>query len=89
MMRILVVSSSAKRKVKAFVRKYPELESKLEKIVSGLLKDPFQEKFYTHKLSGRLKNLYAASITYEHRLIFFFDDKCIYIVNIGSHDEVY
>ena len=88
-MRILVVLNSAKRKIKAFVKKYPELESKLEKTVSGLLKDPFQDRFDTHKLTGRLKHLYAASITYEHRLIFFFDDKCIYIVNIGSHDEVY
>ena len=88
-MRILVVSNSAKRKIKAFIKKHPEFKTKLETIIANLLKDPFQVRLETHKLTGRLKNLYGASITYEYRLVFFFDNQCVYITNIGSHEEVY
>jgi addiction module RelE/StbE family toxin len=88
-MRILVVSNSAKRKIKIFIKKHPLLRTKLERVIAGLLNNPFLPKLETHKLTGRLKRLYAANITYEYRLVFFFDNEHVYIINIGSHDEVY
>ena len=88
-MRILIVSNSVKRKIKAFIKKHPDLHLKLERVLSTLLENPTSSKFGAHKLTGKLKNLHAASITYDHRLVFFFDNKNLYIVYIGSHDEVY
>ena len=88
-MRSLVISKSAKRKIKVFIRKHPTLRSKLEQVITNLLRDPFLATLETHRLSGRLKYLYAASISYDYRVVFFFDDKFLYLVNIGSHEEVY
>lgn len=88
-MRSLVISKSTRRKIKVFIRKHPALRLKLEQVITHLLKDPFLKILDTHRLSGRLKHLYAASINYDYRIIFFFDDKCLCLVNIGSHEEVY
>ena len=88
-MRSLVVLKPTERKIKIFIRKHPTLRSKLEQVVTNLLRDPFLVSLETHRLSGRLKHLYAASINYDYRVIFFFNDKFLYLVNIGSHEEVY
>ena len=88
-MRSLVISKSTQRKVKVFIKKHPPLRSKLEQVVTNLLRDPFLASLETHRLSGKLKYLYAASINYDYRVVFFFDDKFLYIVNVGSHEEVY
>lgn len=44
----------------------------------------------THRLSGKLKELWSFSVEYDVRVIFFFEgkDKAVF-VDIGSHDEVY
>jgi addiction module RelE/StbE family toxin len=88
-MRSLVISKSTERKIKIFIRKHPTIRSKLEQVVTNLLQDPFLASLETHRLSGRLKHLYSASISYDYRVVFFFDDKSLYLVNIGSHEEVY
>lgn len=88
-MRSLVISKSARHKIKVFIKKHPTLHPKLEQVIAHLLRDPFLKVLDTHRLSGKLKHLYAASINYDYRLIFFFDDKRLYLVNIGSHEEVY
>jgi mRNA-degrading endonuclease YafQ of YafQ-DinJ toxin-antitoxin module len=88
-MRALSVSKSAKRKIEVFLKKHPALRSKVERIIGMLLRDTFSAGLDTHKLSGKLGYLYAASITYEYRFVFYFDIDTVYIVNIGSHDEVY
>ncbi len=88
-MRILVISKSAQHKIKVFIKKHPALKPKLDKIAGGLLKDSFPVSLNVHKLTGRFKHLYAANINYEYRVVFFFDDKYLYLVNIGSHEEVY
>ncbi|MFA5970981.1 MAG: hypothetical protein WC780_01420 [Lentimicrobiaceae bacterium] len=54
--------------------------------------DPFNAKLKTHKLSGKLKNLWGFSIGYDHRVVFYFTKdkppKAVFI-DIGTHDEVY
>ena len=88
-MRSLVISKSTQRKIKVFIKRHPTLRPKLEQIITNLLYDPFLAGLETHRLSGRLKHLYSASINYEYRVVFFFDDKFLYLGNIGSHEEVY
>lgn len=54
------------------------------------LKNPFDPALKTHKLSGRLKDLWAFSLGYDLRVVFYFfsPDQAVF-VDIGTHDEVY
>jgi mRNA-degrading endonuclease YafQ of YafQ-DinJ toxin-antitoxin module len=51
---------------------------------------PFDPSLKTHKLSGKLKELWSFSVDYDERILFYFteDEKAVF-VDIGSHDEVY
>lgn len=56
------------------------------------INDPFEAKLKTHKLSGKLKDLWSFSIEYDLRVVFFFTKdkpKRAVFVDIGTHDEVY
>lgn len=56
------------------------------------INDPFDTKLKTHKLSGKLKDLWGFSIGYDLRVVFYFTKdkppKAVFI-DIGTHDEVY
>jgi addiction module RelE/StbE family toxin len=54
--------------------------------------DPFDARLKTHKLSGKLKDLWSFSIEYDLRVVFYFTKekpKRAVFVDIGTHDEVY
>jgi len=54
--------------------------------------DPFDAKLKTHKLTGKLKDLWSFSVGYDLRVVFYFTkDKPVQTVfiDIGTHDEVY
>lgn len=54
------------------------------------MKDPFDRSLRTHKLSGKLKDLWSFSLEYDLRVIFYFAEKDkVVFVDIGKHDEVY
>jgi mRNA-degrading endonuclease YafQ of YafQ-DinJ toxin-antitoxin module len=56
------------------------------------INDPFDAKLKTHKLSGKLKNLWSFSIGYDLRIVFYFTPdkpKKAVFVDIGTHEEVY
>lgn len=88
-MRHIQTSPQFQKSVKSFLTKHHELESNLVKLMQGLKKDIFNPKYRTHKLNGSLKMLYSANINYQYRLVFYFDEETIFLVNIGDHDEVY
>jgi mRNA-degrading endonuclease YafQ of YafQ-DinJ toxin-antitoxin module len=54
--------------------------------------DPHNFQLKTHKLSGKLKELWSFSIEYDIRVVFYFTKekppKAVF-VDIGTHDEVY
>ncbi len=53
-------------------------------------KDPFCQKLRTHKLRGKLKGLWAFSITYDYRIVFsFLSETDALLIDVGTHDEVY
>ncbi len=56
------------------------------------INDPFDVRLKTHKLSGKLKDLWSFSIEYDLRVVFYFTKdkprKAIF-VDIGTHAEVY
>ena len=56
------------------------------------INDPFDTRLKTHKLSGKLKDLWSFSIEYDLRVVFYFTKdkpKKAVFVDIGTHDEVY
>jgi mRNA interferase YafQ len=87
--------SSFRRAFKRCTRNQPELQEKIFQTLDRLAADPFQPVLKTHKLSGRLQDLWACSVEYDCRIIFAFtkypqtDEEIIALINIGSHDEVY
>lgn len=94
-MRKLVWDSSFRRAFKGRTRNDQGLQERILDTIDDLAADPFLPKLKTHKLKGRLDGLWACSVEYDCRIIFFFasdpqeDEDAIVLVDIGSHDEVY
>jgi addiction module RelE/StbE family toxin len=54
------------------------------------MKSPFDRTLRTHKLSGKLQDLWSFSIGYDLRVVFYFvEENRVVFVDIGKHDEVY
>ncbi len=88
-------SSNFKRTLEKIIRQSPQKKAKLYSILSTLQQDPFAHQLHTHKLKGELKNCWSCYVEYDIRIIFTFihDEKTslqeIFLLDIGSHDEVY
>ena len=76
-----------KKKVKS-----TEIETEFWIRLELFVNDPFDARLKTHKLSGKLKELWSFSIEYNLRVVFYFTKnkpKKAVFVDIGTHDEVY
>ena len=83
--------SSFKRAFKKKVKTRKAIENLFWEAVSIFVKDPFHHSLRTHKLSGKLKDLWSFSVEYNLRVLFYFEEnntKAIFM-DIGTHDEVY
>lgn len=87
--RNLAYDNSFHKKFKKVVKNNKELEKKIFEILELMKSDIFDSKLMTHKLSGDLKKCYASKITFDLRIVFYFDEEFIYLVDVGNHDEVY
>ncbi len=79
---------------KAFKKriKNTEIEKEFWDRLDIFIRTPFEPKLKTHKLSGKLKDLWSFSIEYNLRVVFYFTKdkpKKAVFVDIGTHDEVY
>ena len=79
---------------KAFKKRIKMTESEQEFWVrlELFINEPFAPQLKTHKLSGKLKDLWSFTIDYDLRVIFYFTDdkpKKAVFVDIGTHKEVY
>ncbi|WP_254563643.1 type II toxin-antitoxin system YafQ family toxin [Oscillatoria sp. HE19RPO] len=83
-------SSAFKRAFKKKIKGSPDLEARFWQKLELFIIDPFEPSLKTHKLSGKLKDLWSFSVEYDERVVFYFteDEKAVF-VDIGSHDEVY
>ena len=62
------------------------LIDKREKIFK---QNPFDPKLKTHKLTGKLKEFWAFSITHSERIMFaFIEDNSVMFLEVGGH-EIY
>ncbi len=92
-MRTLIWSNTFKRAYKRTIKKHPNLDKDIELTLKLLAEDPFVLQLETHKLKGRLSGTWACRVSYDLRIIFDFvkcDEKdSIFLIEIGTHDEVY
>ena len=89
MSREVISYKTFDKRLTNFIFQPPYLKKKIHRIIATLKEDIFHPSIKTHKLSGRLGEFYACTIDYDYRLLFAFDEKYVYLLNIGSHDEVY
>jgi addiction module RelE/StbE family toxin len=94
-MRVLIHGESFRRALKRRCKNRPKLQAKVLTILSLLEIDPFSPSLKTHKLQGELKDLWACSVEYDFRIVFYFQpledevEDAVVLVDIGTHDEVY
>ena len=73
-----------------FARKYKRLPDNIKDLIEKsekiFLRDPFDKRLKTHKLSGKFRGLWTFSISYKYRIIFEFIDKnTVYLHSVGTH----
>lgn len=77
------------------VRRQPELRTKIERALRQLAEEPFHPSLHSHKLKGELAGVWACTVDYDNRILFEFiqgsesDAEEIYLLTMGTHDEVY
>ncbi|MDP2992412.1 MAG: type II toxin-antitoxin system mRNA interferase toxin, RelE/StbE family [Deltaproteobacteria bacterium] len=90
--------SWSKTFIKAFrrtIRKHPNLGKDIEETLRLLAEDPFAPQLETHKLKGKLSGSWACSVGHDLRIVFDFvksegqKEDSIFLMEIGTHDEVY
>lgn len=82
-----VLSVPFQQNLKRLCRKNPTLRKKVTLVIQKLLEDPRRPSLRLHKLSG--KNDWSISLNMHIRLIFRFEGQHIFLLRIGTHDEVY
>ncbi|WP_456488141.1 type II toxin-antitoxin system RelE/ParE family toxin [Caminibacter pacificus] len=87
----LVETKTYMKKLKKFLKKNPQILPKYEKTIVLLENNPYHPSLRLHKLSGKLQNFYSVSIDMNYRIIVDFiiiEDK-IFLIDIGTHDDIY
>ncbi|MEI6089142.1 MAG: type II toxin-antitoxin system mRNA interferase toxin, RelE/StbE family [bacterium] len=83
-------SSSFKKAFKKLLKTSPEIEEKFWDKIYIFYNNPFDIQLKTHKLSGKLKDLWSFSIDFSIRIIFYFESKNeVTFTDIGTHQDVY
>ena len=94
-MRRLVWSAAFVRAFKRAVRRRAELRAKVEGTLQQLAEDPFHPTLHSHKLKGELAGAWACTVDYDNRILFEFvqnpesGEEEIFLLTMGTHDEVY
>jgi toxin HigB-1 len=83
-------SNSFKKSFKKTIKNDINLENKFWDKINIFINDPFERSLKTHKLSGKLKDLWSFTVEFNIRVIFYFADKSkVVFIDIGTHEEVY
>ena len=94
-MRRLIWAEAFRRAFKRHVQQRPELQLRVEKALRLLEEDPFDPTLHSHKLKGKLAQLWACTVDYDSRILFMFlanpdtGEEAILLVSMGTHKEVY
>jgi mRNA interferase YafQ len=89
----LIQSSAFARAAKQFVKKHPQAGPVIRKSLDRLQADAFDPALRTHKLMGNLVGRWSCSAGYDLRIVFKFvqhgANEAIFLLSLGTHDEVY
>jgi addiction module RelE/StbE family toxin len=86
----LIWGSSFKKAYHRITASNPNLKPKIMQAMETFVANPYHPSLKTHKLSGKLKGLWAFVVAYDCRIVFqFLDEQNILLIDIGKHDEVY
>ena len=86
----IVWDQGFKRIYQKKIKNNADLRRKFWAAMELFSKTPFDRRLRTHKLSGKLEDLWAFSVSYDCRVIFkFLNGDEILLIDIGGHDEVY
>jgi mRNA-degrading endonuclease YafQ of YafQ-DinJ toxin-antitoxin module len=76
-----------------FTRRAGKLDERRAALLRAALRrfaaDPRDPLLRTHKLKGDLADYWAFSVDDDLRVLFRWDGDVVFLVNLGSHDEVY
>ncbi len=76
-----------------FLRKAKRLREPRASLLRAALRrfaaDPQDPLLHTHKLKGDLSDYWSFSVDDDLRVLFRWDGDDVFLVNLGSHDEVY
>jgi len=75
-------SSSFKKAFQKRIEGNKSKEKKFFKKLEKFMEDPFDKSLKTHKLSGKLKDIWSFSIDYNIRVLFFFveENKVVFLI---------
>jgi mRNA-degrading endonuclease YafQ of YafQ-DinJ toxin-antitoxin module len=83
-------STSFRRAFKKRIKGNVDLEARFWQKVEQFVINPFDQSLKTHKLSGKLNELWSFRVDYDERVLFYFTEAGnVVFVDIGNHDEVY
>ncbi len=86
----IAFSSSFRRAFKNRIAGDSRREQNFWKALETFKENPNSPALRTHKLSGKLKDLWSFRVEYDLRIIFYFENPARAIfVDIGTHKEVY
>lgn len=86
-MYTLSTSKKYQRQLKKLVKHSPHIKPRVTKTLYLLSENPKHSSLRTHKLSG--KDTWSVSVTMDIRILIGIKSKKIYLLEIGTHDEVY
>ena len=76
-----------------FLRRARKLRPPRDELLRAALRrfaaDPNDSLLGTHKLKGELADYWAFSVEEDLRVVFRWDGDICFLVNLGTHDEVY
>jgi mRNA-degrading endonuclease YafQ of YafQ-DinJ toxin-antitoxin module len=76
-----------------FLRRARKLRPPRDELLRAALRrfaaDPDDALLKTHKLKGELADYWTFSVDDDLRVIFRWDEEVCFLVNLGTHDEVY
>lgn len=94
-MRELLWSNAFRRSLRRTLKRQPHVRDDIEATLRLLQANPFATPLASHKLKGRLAGSWACNAGYDLRILFEFvrnpegEEEDIFLIEIGTHDEVY
>ena len=87
----LVTTEYFLRRARKVFKQHPDLRGRFAQVVDDLQQDPFAPHLDYHHLGGKLKGIQAVRLTASYRitLTIVIAEKEIFLLDIGTHDEVY